>query len=1053
MTNKNELLKRALFIPCESKEALHRWVKVYLGINLPDVIVAEESNSSPMDLIWEIYSKARANNDEKFSRVMAYASRGSFKTLGASILEVLTVLHLRRDVCHMAATRDQSDKSIEYVRNFLSMPFIRDFIDNNNKKRMELVRYENAVTKESITKEEFSLLLSTEQQKYNRYSNFIQIVICSLVGANGSHSELFCVDGKTDLLVKKHGDILRSRKRMCARGIYNVLAGRYPSGRTGGEFEEIIETPKKLVEVLSFNFNTGEYEFKPIAGAIRKFSEVLELETVNGTVICTPEHPIYTVKRGFIQASELSVGESVVWMGKAPSASLKTKMFESDVSPIVQDPNFYDEWEQVILGSLLGDCGIYKKPTNNPYIREQHCLEQTDYLNYKREIISRKLLTKSVKCVSGHTQKELVGYASGNSPLLLPYINIRNNLEGLELLGPQGLAVWYMDDGCSGNGFRLSTEGFTFEQNETISKFLKKKFDIDTTTSSYSRDGKIYYYIRGPVESKHKLVQICEKFIHPTMAYKFDLSANTKKCKYCEKQIWNYKSGNNVVHCGSAVCGRLQSQSLQSIPIVAIRSLSKKWVFDFLVQDNNNFISNGFLSKNCVDEIDTIDGDRIRGYRESKNIPKARNGNMPITLLTSTRKFSYGLVQKELDQAHKTGLHVRHWNVIDILESCPPERHRPNEPKVELWINDTTLEVVKPEALDTLDEKTKSDFRQQIGFAGCTTCSLFAACKTRLVTHQTSKSAMLAPIGEIAAKFKDQSLDDIQTQLLCRKPSSSGLIYPNFNREVHMKTATDIFEMIIGDKQTVKKTKQDLLDYVVGTEARFYSGIDFGFTHPFAVTTGFVWGNYCFVIDVISQSGLELDDKISACNKLKILNPTVFADPEDPASAETFRKKGKFHVKKWNKEKGSVKRGIESVRAKLKPAVGKPTLFFLKDDPGCELLATKIESYHFETDLAGEVSETPSTVANDEMDSLRYLIMNVFSNKGKLIAALEENDIITSTPGQSNITPKTNINPIQQQMQTIISNYLEDPFEVVTTNSEDDNEAKKKSNNFFWDIT
>src|SRR4051812_83939 len=111
--NKDELLKKVLFVPCESKQDLQTWIRVYLDIDFPDCIVSEESNSSPMDLIWEIYDKARKNSDETFSRVMAYAARGTFKTLGASILEILTLLHLGRNIGHMAATKDQSERSQE----------------------------------------------------------------------------------------------------------------------------------------------------------------------------------------------------------------------------------------------------------------------------------------------------------------------------------------------------------------------------------------------------------------------------------------------------------------------------------------------------------------------------------------------------------------------------------------------------------------------------------------------------------------------------------------------------------------------------------------------------------------------------------------------------------------------------------------------------------------------------------------------------------------------------------------------------------------------------
>src|SRR5262245_55157500 len=86
--------RKILFVPCRTKEALHKWIRLFLNLDLPDCIVDPDSNSSPMDMVWECYSKAMNNDDKGFARVLYYASRDSFKTLGAAILEVLAVVHL-----------------------------------------------------------------------------------------------------------------------------------------------------------------------------------------------------------------------------------------------------------------------------------------------------------------------------------------------------------------------------------------------------------------------------------------------------------------------------------------------------------------------------------------------------------------------------------------------------------------------------------------------------------------------------------------------------------------------------------------------------------------------------------------------------------------------------------------------------------------------------------------------------------------------------------------------------------------------------------------------
>lgn len=571
----DENMRRALFTPCETKEQLGKWIQTFLGLHFPDCTVAEESNSNPLEMIWEVYDKCRKNSDEDFSRVMAYASRGGYKTLGASALEVLQVLHLGRNVAHMAAVFDQSKKSQEYVRDFFAKPYIRDFRVGQNVKKIEICRYYNGRTGQSITDAEWSELAPSERMLFERKYNYIQIVLCTMQGANSAHTEFF-----------------------------------------------------------------------------------------------------------------------------------------------------------------------------------------------------------------------------------------------------------------------------------------------------------------------------------------------------------------------------------------------------------------------CVDEVDVVPKQNRPAYEEAKHIPDPRAGLMPVTLLTSTRKFSYGLVQTEIDNAKESKLQVRHWNIIDITQSCAPERHRPEEPNRTYYVNDSELKHITEGDFQLLDEQTKKKWVPTEGFAGCEKCPLFAACKGRLATHQKSKSPLLKPIASVIQQFRTASLSAVLTQLLCRQPDESGLIYPKLDYNKHMKSADEIATMITGEPQS-HVTKSQLLQLLLDKGARFFAGMDFGFTHNFSTVVGAVFGQFAFVFTVIAAPGLELDEKIAMCEPLKPFNPTIFGDPEAPADIKTFKRKG-FNMREWDKYKGSVKAGIEVVRMKLMPAVGSPTLFFLRDDPGCELLFARLKKYHFMTDAAGQISEEPDDEDDDEADALRYFIMNVFAPKGKL---------------------------------------------------------------------
>lgn len=577
LPTQDELMRRALFTPCETKEALARWIRVYLNLSLPDCTVSEESNSSPMDLIWELYDKARRNDDEEFSRVMAYANRGGFKTLGAAILEVLMVIHLRRNVAHMAAIFDQSKKSQEYTKNFFNKPYIRDFKVGDNVKMIQMARYYNPNTGKSLTSDEFHALIPEHRNQFVTITNYVQIVLCTMAGANSAHTEFM-----------------------------------------------------------------------------------------------------------------------------------------------------------------------------------------------------------------------------------------------------------------------------------------------------------------------------------------------------------------------------------------------------------------------CVDEVDVVPKQNKPAYEQAKHIPDPRDGMLPITLLTSTRKTNHGLVQRELDHARDTGLHVKHWNVIDITKPCEPERHKPDEPKVNLYINEITLRHISEADYELLDEMSKSKFEKREGFAGCAKCALFTACKGRLATHQKSKSPMLKPIPAIINAFKQSTAEAVTTELLCRKPDATGLIYAKLNREVHLKEPWQVAEMMTGEEFPHSLSKPDLLQLMFDKGARFYSGMDFGFAHNFAAILGAVFGQYCFVLSVITMPNLELDEKIAVCEPFRRFEPTVFGDPEAPADIKTFKRKG-FNMREWDKYPGSVKAGIEIVRMKLQPALGSPQLYFIKDDPGCELLVDRMLKYHFLTDVAGQISDEPDDEDDDECDALRYMVMNIFAPKGKVV--------------------------------------------------------------------
>lgn len=392
-----------------------------------------------------------------------------------------------------------------------------------------------------------------------------------------------------------------------------------------------------------------------------------------------------------------------------------------------------------------------------------------------------------------------------------------------------------------------------------------------------------------------------------------------------------------------------------------------------------------------VDEIDVVPPQNVRAYKLAQNIPDPRDGMLPLTLLTSTRKSQIGLVQQEIDGAESTGLIVHHWNLIDVTQACEPERYKPEEPKQTYYVNDDLVKHITPAEFEAMPEAKRAKWYQAEGFAGCKTCRLFPGCKGRLATHQKSKSPMLKPITFGIGKFKDNNASPelITTEYLCRKPDTSGLIYPRLDRERNVATARDMADIINGQKDSTAHIrnfdKPDLIRLLQSKAARFYSGIDWGFTHNFVIVTVAVFGKWCFVLDCFAQAGLELEDKLAAAEFLKSVygNPPTYADTEDPSSIKTFRRKG-FKMKEWQKLPNSVRAGIEVVRSMILNVRGDSRLLFLAEDDGVEFLFSRMQKYKRKFDAAGNPTEDPDETDDDECDAARYVIMNVFSNKGAL---------------------------------------------------------------------
>jgi hypothetical protein len=403
----------------------------------------------------------------------------------------------------------------------------------------------------------------------------------------------------------------------------------------------------------------------------------------------------------------------------------------------------------------------------------------------------------------------------------------------------------------------------------------------------------------------------------------------------------------------------------------------------------------------CTDELDVITD--IAAYQESLMIPAAdRPGVNPLSMLTSSRKFSFGLVQKEIDaEFDKDGerrLYIRHWNLIDVTEACPASRHRPDLPRLPIYLDEPNLVALSEEKYDKLTPEQQKKFVEKEGYTGClTNCKMFAACRGLLATEQKSTSNLLRTITFTQTQFRTVSVPTANAQLLCRKPSTEGLIYPHLDRSIHMLTPAQIMQKITGEEYRPTLTKAEMIMLMKARGLRFSAGMDFGFSHNFAVPLAAIDGARAFVIGCISAPDLLPDTMIHRCNAdIKSFNPSVWPDTARPDLIAMFKKSG-YRMRDWDKGAGTVNNGIDIVCMRLRPTIGEPLLYFLAGDPEVELLFKNMSQYHWAIDTQGDPTNTPDEEDDDECDAIRYLIMNEFPPSKRIVSA-PANDVRKAPP-------------------------------------------------------
>jgi hypothetical protein len=173
--------KTLFFKKCETREELSKFIQVFFGLHLPDQVVSRYADVSPLDVIWEVYdicvNKRNPNNIEE---ILYVAGRGSGKTLGMAIAELLVMLHDGRDICHVGAVLAQAKRCYEYQTKFMLSGKIRPIIEDKN-----LAQEDRILQKLNMEKSTFLV---------DNQTVTIEVLPCTLKALNGPHVPLVVTD-------------------------------------------------------------------------------------------------------------------------------------------------------------------------------------------------------------------------------------------------------------------------------------------------------------------------------------------------------------------------------------------------------------------------------------------------------------------------------------------------------------------------------------------------------------------------------------------------------------------------------------------------------------------------------------------------------------------------------------------------------------------------------------------------------------------------------------------------------------------------------------------
>ena len=248
------------------------------------------------------------------------------------------------------------------------------------------------------------------------------------------------------------------------------------------------------------------------------------------------------------------------------------------------------EHRGILVGMTLGDghLNVRKRKQKGKYeyesseLRIVHAIKQKDYLSHKAELV-RKIFggkhsvrdfTHAPPAAKGRSYK-MCGFSKSHKyfktlkSMMYPCGIKTYTRRVLDMLTPEGIALWYCDDGSAARNFNkkgwvssvstlIATQCSKIEA-ETICDYFLETYSIQFRLAFDKRcvEGKQYYIRANTYESK-RFVKLIEKYIPDSMRYKLshvsDLNlqecrAPKTQCLSCDADVYGNRRKGLCCKC------------------------------------------------------------------------------------------------------------------------------------------------------------------------------------------------------------------------------------------------------------------------------------------------------------------------------------------------------------------------------------------------------------------------------------------------------------------------------------------------------------------------